>query len=83
MSNIMARDHFFQLKDLVKKRPTSGDNVVLYDMTVLICVKCKVPLQSIEHRSSYYCPSCKKWRNAQQREYMSIKSFVEFRRVGI
>ena len=83
MSNIIARNHFFQLKDLVKKQPSIGDNAVLYDMAVLVCVKCKRPVESVEQRSSYYCPSCKKWRNTQQREYMSIKSFVEFRKVGL
>ena len=83
MSNIIARNHFFQLKNLVKKRLIIGDNTVLYDMAVLVCVKCKRPVESMEHQSSYYCSSCKKWRNSQQREYMSIKSFVEFRKVGL
>ena len=79
----IARNHFFQLKGLVKNQPTIGDNVILYEMSVLVCVKCKKPIEPVEDRSSYYCPSCKKWRNVQQREYMSIKSFVEFRKVGL
>ena len=79
----IARNHFFQLKGLVKKQPSIGDNVVMYNMTVVVCIKCKVPAQYVGERSSYYCPSCKKWRNVLQREDMSIKSFVEFRKVGL
>jgi hypothetical protein len=74
---------FESIKELVKTQIVEGDNTVKYDLQVLVCCRCKTPVEIVNARNeTYKCPDCKKLRNRQQREFMSYRSFIEYRKVG-
>lgn len=78
-----ARQVFESIKKFIVRDMKLGDNIVKYQMAVLVCLRCTVPLEVTNTRlGSYKCPECGRFRNAKQRFYMSYRDFIEFRKVG-
>lgn len=77
-----ARTIFDQIGELVKRPMLAGDNVIKYEVSVLVCVKCVVPVR-LKNTSyhTYECPSCGKIRNRVQRVWLSYKHFIDFRKL--
>ena len=79
-----ANNTFEKIGDLVKSLMELGDNIVRYQKSVLVCIRCIEPLVTTSPKlGSYTCPKCGLRRNDKQRFYLATRSYMEFRQVGL